>query len=203
MYTSEQSLCKQTLGNIMFPNPQKVHSSGYEGLSVSTIMLGRVIEDLDCPSKTYYASELASLSEGDVWGVGSAWKSLRLWEPSPFLRYSIEAREPREIRRSLTTEGIKTYRSMLSIKDTAPEFLESSEKKDLARWVSQRKAGKAAFIITAYQTYINAVIIDEVTHWRKEQPLGRLLLRIPSLIQKASPKKRGKCSHHYEITMNL
>ena len=203
MYTSEQSLCMQTFGNIMFPNPHIVPVSRYEGLSVSTIMLGRVIEDLDCPSETYYDSEVASLLEGDVWSVGSSWQNFCLCEMSPLLQYSDKAGEPLEIRRSLITEGIKTYRSMLSIKDTVPEFLGSSEKKDLVRWVSQRKAGKAAFIITAYQTYINAVILDQVMYGRKEQPLGRLLLKIPGFRQKAISEAGGKCSHHYEVTMNL
>lgn len=203
MYTSEQSLCVKTWGNIMFPNTQEVHSSRYEGLSVSTIILGRVIEDLDCPFETYYDSEVASLLEGDVWGIGSAWQSLCLCELKPILLYPTNAREPWKIRRSLKTEGIKTYRSMLSIKDTVPEFLESSEKKDLARWVSRRKAGKAAFIITAYQTYINAIIEDDVMPRRSEQPLGRLLLKIYGFRQKAISDEGGKCSHHFEITMNL
>ena len=203
--TSVQSLHIQTLGNIRFPNPQNGHLSSYKGLSVSSITLGRVIEDLDRPSETYYDSEVASFLEADEWAVGSARESPHLWELIPVFHYPKEAGAPWEIRRSLTSEGIKTYRSMLSIKDTAPEFLEPSEKKDLAEWVSQRKAGEAAFIITAYQTYINAVIRDEVIHSPNEQLRSPLLIKIPGFRsrQKAILEEEGKCSHHYEVTINL
>lgn len=193
----------QTSGDIRFPDPVNVPIHVYEGLSVSAIMLGRVIENLDCPSETYYDSEVASLLEGDVWGVGSTGQFLHLYGLIPSFKYSTKAGETGEVRRSLTTEGIKTYRSMLSIKDTVPEFLKSSEKRHLARWVSQRKAGKAAYIITGYQTYTNAIVIDEFVHRRKEQLLGRLLLKIPAFRERASLEAEGKCSYHYEVTMNL
>ena len=196
---TEQSLLVQTSSNIMIPNPLKIHSSRYEGLSASTIMLGRVIEDLDCPSRTYYDSEVASLLEGDIWGVGSAWQSLCLFGLTNSVHYSPKAGEPRGGRLLLTTEGIKTYRSILSINDTVPEFLEHSEKKDLAKWVSQRKAGKAAYIITAYQTHVNAII----EYWRTGKRLERLFLKSPGLRQTANQEEEGKCSHHHEVTMNL
>ena len=199
IYASKYFWSIQTFGTIKFPNPQDLRFSKYEGIPVSTIMLGRVIEDLDRPSKTYYDSEVASLLEGDVWGVKSAQQPLRLLEPRLSLRYSTKAGEPRGIRRSLTTEGINTYRSLLNIKDTVPEFLKSSEKKDLAKWVSEREAGKAAFIITAYQTYTNAIIKNDVIYWQNEQIRRRLLEKIPGSRQKASLEEEGKCSHHYEV----
>ena len=149
-------------GKIMFPNCKSADLHMHEGLPASSITPGRVIEDLDHPAGTYYDSKAASILEAGLWGVNSCWHSMRLLERIPLLVRLAEKGGQWEVWRLMTFEGIKTYRSILSIKEAVPEFPRASQKRDLMEWISQRRvAGRDAFIITAYQTYANTTIQEQ------------------------------------------
>ncbi len=150
----------ETDGNIIFPDSWGIPSDTCQGLTPSMVKLGRFIENLDRPSEVYFDSELSSYLEGAVWAGDQGLYITPLEPDTP----GMSLFEPRI--RYLTTDAIKFRWSIIcSHVKMDPAFAESSDKELLTEWISGRKS---AFLITAYQTCVNARIWDTI--W---QPKGR------------------------------
>ena len=129
-----------------FSDLQDTLSNDYKTLTPSAIKLGRFIEDLDRPSEVYFDSELSSYLEGAVWNPGDGGLCFRSFEQDTqsiiYCRY-------------LKAEAIKFRWSICSHRKMVPVFATSSDKKLLTEWILDRKA---AFLITAYQTWVNVSV---------------------------------------------
>lgn len=118
----------------------------FSKLAPSTIKLGRVVEDLDCPFERYYDSELPSFSEAAVSNQGTS--SLEI-KPQQGRYYPY-----------LWTKAINTHWSVCSDRKMDPVFEDSSAQKLLIEWISNKKV---AFLITAYQTCVDTTIQHSMT----------------------------------------
>ena len=135
-----------THGNIMFPKTTDL--SNFQGLAPWMITLGRFIEDVDSPSRTYFDSVIATSTEKVAWDRSASVLQIESVMP-------VESTMLFESQRFLTTKGVNYYRPTLSLMIKDPMFPLSSEKKMLMEWISHRKVG---FLVTAYQTYVDATI---------------------------------------------
>lgn len=155
-------LTLKTDGKIIFPDSQKIHSGTYQRLTPSMIKLGRFIENLDRPSEAYFNSELSSYLEGAVWDQSVQGHHL-------FSR--IHNRDC-----YLDTEAIRFRWSICSHRNMNPVFAKSFDKQLLTEWMSDRKA---AFLITAYQSYVNAYMGNLI--WKQKDPFKSFQDRVLSV----------------------
>ena len=193
-------------GSIMFPDVRRSDLPIFKRLAPSAIKLGRFIENLDHPSGTYYDSEMSSYYEESVRHLGANWHPIRFLESR--LSESGEKDGSREVWRILTTIGINVYRSMWSLMDVDPVFPGSFEKQLLLEWLSHRKA---VFLITAYQTYVDAELEDtscekpELQSERYMYPGSDRPTNIET--QQALPlsdvKKKGKSTYYCVVVTNI
>lgn len=144
-------LVLKSAGDIIFPIFPDSDKVTFEGLAPPMIKIARIIEDLDRPSEGHYDSELKGelpmYTEATMWDQDA--KCLEI--ESPLHRHPI---------RHLTTDGISFHWSVCNYTKKDSILIDSSETMLLMRWISERKA---AFLITAYQTYANAKITENFT----------------------------------------
>ena len=184
-------------GSIMFPDLLRSDLPKFKGLAPSTIKLGRFIENLDDPSGTHYDSEMSSYYENTVGFPDATVHRIQFRDPR--LSDSGEEDGSSEVWCFLSTAGINTYRSMWSHMDVDPVFPGSFEKQLLLEWISHRKV---VFLITAYQTYVSAILDEgscEIPYpgWLSQYPESRRPTNIETV------EKKGKSTYHCLLAINL
>ena len=146
----------ETDGNIMFPDHREATGYDFPGLTRSAIKLGRFIEHPDRPSEDYYDSELPAYCERAVLGRIDCRLSIatRLQKGANFC--------------CLSAKEINSYWSICSQSEMDPIVARLSEKKLLMQWIHDRKV---AFLITAYQTHVDARILGRDGYTRRGETI--------------------------------